>query len=100
MGKCTYCDKNAGMFRSKHAECQELHDSALNEILGRATDSATGDADIEDMTAKIKLLASESFVTDTEVRATLVQGFERAVDLILDDHSVSKEEEESPKRLR
>ena len=94
MGKCTYCDKNAGMFRSKHGECQKLHDSALNEILGRATDSATGDADIEDVPAKIKLLASESFVTDTEVRATLVQGFERAVDLILDDHSVSKEEEE------
>ncbi len=93
MGKCTFCGKEAGLFRSKHGECETRRDSAINEILGRATDAATGDADIDDSPAELQLIASQHFLSDAELRATLVQGFENAVDLILDDHSVSEEEE-------
>lgn len=93
MGKCTFCGEDAGLFRSRHGECQKRRDSALSEILGRATDSATGDADIEDLPVRLQLLASQNFVSDTELRATLIKGFENAVDVILDDHSVSEDEE-------
>jgi hypothetical protein len=32
MGRCTYCGKSAGLFRSEHSECRAQHDQGYKQI--------------------------------------------------------------------
>ena len=33
MGKCKYCGKDAGLFSTKHKECEELHENGIQEMV-------------------------------------------------------------------
>ena len=93
MGDCNYCGNKAGLFSNQHKECREDHDSALNGLRQQAVASAKGQLPVDNLIATLPGLG-EHYVQDHEVRATLIQGFEDAVDGYLEDQIISKTEED------
>ena len=80
--------------KSKHKECKQRHDYALEAIVERATRSATGVLPLDRDTLMVSEDDRRAFVTDSEGRTALIRGFENAVDLMLDDHVISESEEQ------
>ena len=94
MRVCKHCGEVSGRFFNRHGECKKRHASALEELLERSTRCALGRTSIEGV-HEARALASQNFVTESEIRDALIGGFEQAVDIVLGlDYDWSFEDEE------
>lgn len=102
MGICKYCSKPAGLFKSKHKECEERFleekrnkqlkaDSDKTEIISTAEAAALGKLTVEETKTKLMSL-SESFDESTR-KLFLIEGWEHAVTHCLENGILSKEDE-------
>ena len=82
MRVCKHCGEATGKFFNRHGGCKKRHVSALEELLERSTRCALGRDPIEGV-HKAQALASQNFVTESEIRDTLIGGFEQAVYIVL-----------------
>ncbi len=101
MGNCIYCSKPAGIFRKKHKECEQKFlaekqareqkiSSDKNEILSLAKNAALGTG-IDQL--KNKLNGVSDHIDKFECNRLTVQGWESAVEQVLSDNILTKEEE-------
>lgn len=82
MRECEFCGEPKGRFFNRHGECRKRHAIALNELLDQSTKCALGRVPIDDV-YDARVLASQNFVTEEEIRDALIRGFERAAYTVL-----------------
>ena len=80
MGRCRFCNEDAGFFRSMHPECEPMRSLACEMALGMISLEAA-------------YLLHE--ISDWELEEALLEGWCDAVDIILSDHVLTDEEYES-----
>ena len=97
MGKCKYCQKPAGFLRSSHSECRESHREITKAIPQFISDAIESNA-IDGLEADLKSMQDQGFVEDAQMEKLAFDGLGRAVDLLLDDHVLTAEEEERLER--
>jgi hypothetical protein len=96
MGVCTLCGQDAGWFSDAHRECQDRRDAGWKLMLVTARDAYLRPADPSDTKAvqeKLSSLERSSYQQDGALRRALLQGFEEALDSVLDDRVLSEDEE-------
>ena len=102
MGDCTFCGKSAGFLRSQHKECADAHDNAANAITSLCVNAALRSADLDLLPQSIRETAVEGYMdmSDGDLRQTLADGWRKAVDAAMEDHSLSTEEKRGLNRYR
>ena len=93
MGDCVYCGESAGFLRQAHKACESRHERGKREIVAVVSRVGADGGDLGGLNALLKDIASRSFLDRSGVKDCVIQGYEAAVDMALDDHVISPEEE-------
>lgn len=101
MGNCKYCGKPAGLFRSKHEECeqtnlerQRLIEDGKERIASEVTLAIKGTESFDVLQQKISQIEESSFVPSSERSFLFIKGWEACVDQFLEDGILDENEEE------
>ncbi|MDE7180268.1 MAG: hypothetical protein K2N88_03620 [Muribaculaceae bacterium] len=99
MGKCRFCGRDAGLFHSKHNECEKLHENGVARIKSIIGECFSRKEDFYLHQDELRRICSDSFVTDDE-RTLIYRGsFDEAIDRYLDDGIIDEAEERSVARF-
>jgi len=93
MGKCIYCGKDAGLFRSNHKECELRHADGKREIIEQATSAALGTDQLDTFSSDLKAIAENSYVSPDGTKTLLVKAFEAGIEKSLEDDVLTEDEE-------
>ena len=93
MGDCIYCGNPAGFLKRSHRECERVYKQGEAEIISLIAEAAANGSDRRRLQARISKTASASYISGGALRAVMIEGFERAVDRVLDDHLLTEREE-------
>jgi len=100
MPNCLYCGKPAGLFRNKHALCNQQHIERLRaaedgkrKIAAAAASSIAGTASFDELERTVCEIEQTSGIPSSERQSLLVKGWETAVDQFLEDGVLAAEEE-------
>ena len=112
MGKCNYCGRDAGFFRSEHSDCIQKHKVGLEEIVVSIDRSISRplpefdtdffqiyDPDFSGLKRKIEKLAKSCFVSEMDVRRSVVEGWNRAVTRAVESEKFSERTEHTLRTL-
>ncbi|AEH50333.1 hypothetical protein [Pseudothermotoga thermarum] len=94
MGDCIYCGKPAGLFKTRHKECEERYKMAWRSMVETSKNAALGLCSLENLTNELHQIAQQGFVPTGKIKNALVAGWEQAALHFLSDGNLSKEEEE------
>lgn len=93
MGTCTFCGQEAGWFKNQHPTCKERHESGWRDMVTAAKQTAITGSKLDLLRADLSKLARSNFHSPEEVKSALIQGWEAALESVLDDKVLSREEE-------
>lgn len=100
MGKCKYCGKPAGLFKSRHVDCEAAEmrrlshvGQALSRIHKGTIDSIKSSAGRPVLAVAIHESLSTKLLTEEAVRNALIVGWSRCVDVCLEDGVIDVDEE-------
>lgn len=93
MGKCQYCGKDTGMFRTVHKDCENKHETGKNQIIDLAEKAAITQTNLPLFQTELDKIAQSSFINNAELKNLLINGWERAVLKALEDDILSQNEE-------
>jgi len=93
MGNCIYCGQKAGFLKSKHKDCESNYFDSKNKIIENIYTAITTDSDFNNLENRIKEIAEKNHVKPNEIINLYIKGFDRAVDLFLNDGILTTEEE-------
>lgn len=100
MGNCKYCGKAAGLFHSKHAECEEQHQqrehviqSGRQQIVVEVVRAIKSSENFDGLEKAIAEIEQSSFVPSSVRKDLLIKGWENAVEQFLDDGILEPTEE-------
>lgn len=95
MGKCKFCDEDAGFLRNVHKECEQAHNEGVTHILEVATRAAVSQSDLSALQETLRSIAAVSYVNDNFLGDLLARAWETSVSQALDDDILSEAEENS-----
>jgi hypothetical protein len=93
MGKCKYCEKDAGLLRSEHKECKSKYENGRLEIALILGDAISSTSDFQLVKTNIDKLALDSFIKTEGLELLYTSAFDSAVAGFLDDGILSDAEE-------
>ena len=93
MGDCVYCGESAGFLRKSHKDCENRHKRGQREIIALVSQLGADGGDLNGLNAELKAIASRAYLNRSGIKDCIIQGYEAAVDLALDDHVISPAEE-------
>ena len=93
MGKCKYCGKDAGFFKSKHPACEERHTAGCARLEAILTECFDTKTDFYTRRGEVRALFGNSFFDSDDMTRIYVGALDRAVERYLDDGLVDAEEE-------
>lgn len=79
--------------RAAHRACDKKHDSSMKEIGALITGAARGASSIESLKQKVSDIARNGCISDEELKALVVRNWDLAVQAVLDDNVLAREEE-------
>lgn len=100
MGTCNYCGLKAGLFKSVHKECVLAYEDGkanLVNIISQAINEAT---DFKTFETKVNTLARNAYIKTEELKELYSQGFDKSIELFLEDGIVTTEEEQKITHFR
>jgi hypothetical protein len=83
MGICSFCAKNAGLFRSEHQECRQRHDDAVSRTPELFTRLLGDQVEPEIFYGLMRDLAASAHIGDDEFRTLVCRGFAEMTDVAL-----------------
>ncbi len=98
MGKCCFCGKDAGFFRSRHSECEQRHINGVARIKGILSDCFQRKEDFYLHQNEIRGISSECFISPDEMHAAYCEVFDAAIEQYLEDGIIDQEEERTVAR--
>lgn len=90
MGTCRYCGTKAGLFSSQHRACADVHE--IGQVQAR-TLIASSASNVGEIPSQLKLVAQQSYLTQSELKEAAIAGWSQVLDNALDDHVVSQDEQ-------
>ena len=100
MGNCIYCGKSAGLFKSKHAECEDREKRrliVLTELVSRIEEAVVGAIQEPSEAAKLREIIQEGgksgLLTQESAREAIIEGWSKSVEKCLEDGIIDEEEE-------
>lgn len=99
MGKCKYCGQSAGLFHSKHAECEQRHLSGVARIRSILAGCFQNREDFYLHQGEIKKICQEAYISGEDTRSIYCQSLDAAVEQYLDDGVIDGEEERTVARF-
>ncbi len=100
MGNCKYCGKPAGLFRSKHEECEQTYlqrqrriEDGKKRITSEVTLAIKGTESLDVIQQRISEIEASYFVPPSERPFLLVKSWEACVDQFLEDGILDENEE-------
>jgi hypothetical protein len=92
MSKCKYCGKPCGLFSNSHRECEKKYENGKIQILQEIRNHFHS-ADNLNIKPRVFEIAEESNIGEDEIKKLLIKGYDKAVDLYLEDGIISDDEE-------
>lgn len=99
MGKCKYCGQSAGLFHSKHDECEQRHLSGVARIRSILAGCFQNREDFYLHQGKIQKICQEAYISNQDTRSIYCQSLDAAVEQYLDDGVIDSEEERTVARF-
>ncbi len=100
MAKCRYCGEKAGLFRSKHKECEKKHDNGSHQIFIEVFDVLIGAKELDSqLSERLNNISDESFLTQNEYHDAISSALDTYVLGVLDKGLTTKEEESKVSEL-
>lgn len=99
MGACKFCGQSAGLFRSKHEECEQLHLGGVARIKSILTDCFQNKEDFYLHQVEINKICQDSFISDDDARAIYCETFDEAIERYLNDGVIDQSEERTVARF-
>ena len=89
MGKCKFCGRDAGFFSSQHSECVQKHSKGLESIVRDTVTflrfpALVSDKEISEFKEKSRRSARASFVSTSNWRRCVLEGWEKAANTALE----------------
>lgn len=94
MSKCIYCGEKAGLFNSRHRECEDKYLTTKINIIELVSSSIEKGIDFKQLQSEVEKLANEGLVNAEEVEDLYISGYDTTVGNFLDDGILTKDEEE------
>ena len=82
MGKCKYCGKDAGIFSTKHKECEELHENGIREMEDFMFSYLCKPLTDRDFTERLKGIQNRGYIADEERIDCAVKALNRFTEAI------------------
>lgn len=99
MGKCKYCGEDAGLFHSKHAECEQRYNRGMARFRSVLAGCFQHKEDFYLHQAELESIRRDSFLSDEECRNIYCDSFDAAIDRYLDDGIIDADEERTVARF-
>ncbi|MBD5205648.1 MAG: hypothetical protein HDS84_04665 [Bacteroidales bacterium] len=93
MGKCKYCGNDAGLFHSKHTDCEQRHLNGIARIKKILADCFDSKEDFYLHQNEIRSICLESYLSEDTCRNIYCQVFDSAIEKYLDDGIIDAKEE-------
>lgn len=90
---CRYCGQPAGFLRTKHRECQERHDEAMEFCIGEVKKAAISGRTWRDIENAVRQRMAQGHVANGDLGKIVAPGTTAAVAHVLDDNILDEEEE-------
>ena len=90
MGQCQYCGENAGIFRSAHKECKELHFTGGTKFRDSVRD-AVEHQNMTRLKSEMQSIAQSHYIDKSNAKLLTIRGWEHAVIDVLADHLLNLE---------
>lgn len=94
MGDCCYCKKPAGLFRSKHQECEQIRNTGLSQIRTKISESLSNPEAVKALPDLVRDVAEKSFIAGPDLREVIIDSFASVLDGFLDDGVLDSAEED------
>ena len=94
MSKCDLCGQDAGFLRKRHKECDNRYREGTLKITSLARDAALAQLALDSLRLQSREIAEAAYIQDAQLSLLFVKGFEQAVDAVLEDSNLSREEED------
>lgn len=91
MSNCIFCGKPAGFFHNEHHECAEKHESGRRQITNLILDIPSSLAPIGSAASRVKEVAEQSFISESERKDLSLAAWSSAVDSSLHNGVLSEE---------
>jgi hypothetical protein len=99
MGTCSFCGKNAGLFRREHSECRQRHDDAIARTPALFTRVLGDQVEPEVFRGLIRDLAASAHISEDEFHTLARRGFAEMTDAALDEGVLTQANESRIKHL-
>lgn len=93
MGICKYCKKDSGLLRNEHKECKIGYENGKQRIIRTVKNVMRGITSNDDIENEVTFFANKWNLEMSEVRPILIEGWEKALDVALEDNVISESEE-------
>ncbi len=100
MGNCIYCGEPAGFLKKAHKECKQRHEHGKSEIVSLVGKAGSVGGDLKRLKSSIEQVAASSHIDSPTIKALVVSGWEKAVDVAFDDGILTEEEESALSELK
>jgi hypothetical protein len=95
VAKCDLCGQEAGLFRKRHKECDAVLETGKSEITTLVAESALASPDLASLQLELMEIGQRSFLAAADREPLIIEGWQKAVDVALEDGVLSAEEEQS-----
>ncbi len=99
MGKCKYCGQDAGLFHTKHAECEQRHLNGIDRVKSILATCFERKEDFYLHQNEIETLRRDAFLSPDICRDIYCEAFDAAIERYLDDGIIDGAEERAVARF-
>lgn len=93
MAVCIHCGQNAGLLRKSHSECKKRYALARQRMVWLASQAAVGKRPLNSLMHDMQTIQDSTIVQPSELKNVLREGWDTAVNTILEDYLPSAHEE-------
>ena len=94
MGNCIYCGKKVGFLKSIHREYEADYHNGKQKIVNIIASTITESSDFINLENDVKAISESSFVKPDDIMNLYSKGFDKAINLMLEDGIITPIEEE------
>ena len=99
MSKCKYCGRDAGLFSSKHDECEKVFNHGLVSIKQIVENCFARKEDFYLKERDIKVIIQSAHIDDKALQQVYCNAFDEAIDSYLNDGVIDKDESKTVARF-
>ena len=93
MAVCIHCGQDAGLLRKRHSDCRKRHAQARHAMVLMASQASVGQRPLNSLIYDMQTIQDSTLVQPSELKSILREGWDVAVNSILEDYLPSDQDE-------